>query len=59
MFSGDISLQRQEDGCYFIDRNPQVFAMVLDFLRNNCRIPVIKDEYLKESFDMELAYWNL
>jgi len=33
MFSGAIPIQPCEDGSYFIDRNPALFPLVLDFIR--------------------------
>uniref|UniRef100_A0A7S4CAA6 BTB domain-containing protein n=1 Tax=Eutreptiella gymnastica TaxID=73025 RepID=A0A7S4CAA6_9EUGL len=43
MFSGRHSLTRDKDGCIFLDRDPAVFAVVLNFLRAlpRVRLPVL------------------
>jgi len=33
MFSGAIPIQPCEDGSYFIDRNPEFFPLILDYIR--------------------------
>jgi len=33
MFSSQFNTQADEDGEYFIDRNPKHFALILDYLR--------------------------
>jgi len=35
MFSGNFSVAPDEDGTYFIDRNPKFFGMILDYLRKD------------------------
>ena len=47
------------DGDENIDRDADVFKMVISYLRNGKRIHAIADESLKERFEMELDYWNL
>ena len=59
MFSGRHTLNVQQNGAIFVDRDADVFLMVISFLRNGCRIPVIADEFLRERFKLELEYWNL
>lgn len=59
MFSGRHTLKMMENGSIFVDRDADVFLMVISFLRNGCRIPVINDEFLRERFKLELEYWNL
>ena len=58
MFSGRHQLKK-EDGKVFIDRNPDVFRMMIDFLRNNQRIAPIEDQHVAKQFDLELEYWGL
>ena len=59
MFSGRHTLTVLEGGAIFVDRDADVFQLVVSFLRNGCRIPVIADEFLRERFKLELEYWNL
>lgn len=59
MFSGRHPIATLDNGEYFIDRNPKIFTMVLDYLRNGCRIPPIEDTYKRQSFEMELDYWGI
>ena len=58
MFSGRHELKKV-NGRVFIDRDADVFKMVISYLRNGKRIHAIADESLKERFEMELDYWNL
>ena len=59
MFSGRHTLKIMENGAIFVDRDSDVFLMIISFLRNGCRIPIISDEYLRDRFKLELEYWNL
>lgn len=43
----------------FINRNPKTFGYVLDFLRNDCEISKISDEYEQNQFELELKYWGI
>ena len=35
MFSGAAPLNKDKDGRIFIDRNPQIFAQIIDYLGKN------------------------
>lgn len=59
MFSGRHQLLKNGSGHFFIDRDPDVFTLVITYLRNGLRIPEIKDEFLRERFNMELDHWLL
>ena len=59
MFSGRHPITTLDNGEHFIDRNPKIFTMILDYLRNGCRIPPIEDTYKRQSFEMELDYWGI
>lgn len=49
--------QKDQEGYYFIDRNPKLSAFVLDFYRTGRIIyPTIVS---KEDFEEELKFWNL
>ena len=58
MFSGRHSLPKV-NGKIFVDRNPQTFMTVLDYLRNNLRLPKITDEKEQDLVNMELIFWGL
>ena len=58
LFSGKQSL-RKIDGKVFIDRNPQIFTYVLDYLRNDQTPLNFQDPTMKELFDLELKHWKL
>jgi hypothetical protein len=47
MFNGNHEL-KIEDGRVIIDRNPKVFEMVLDYLRNNLMEPVFLNGETKQ-----------
>jgi len=47
------------NGKFYLDRNPTVFGLVLDYLRND-RIDIsIEDSLLQNLLEKELNYWNL
>ena len=50
MFSGHFKLEKDdEDGSYFIDRNPYYFEVILDFLRTKTiKLSKFSDEELEE-----------
>ena len=59
MFSGRHTLKVTDAGAIFIDRDADVFQIIIGYLRNGCRVPHIKDEFLKERFEIELDFWGL
>ena len=59
MFSGRHTLKVTNDGAIFIDRDADVFQIIIGYLRNGCRVPPIRDEFLKERFEIELDFWGL
>ena len=48
-----------QNGRVYIDRNQEVFGLVLDYLRDNQKKFVIKDDRLKQQFENELKFWGL
>ena len=58
LFSGRHNLPKI-NGKIFIDRNPQIFAMTLDYLRNDMKLPKNLDKLTLEKVNMELEYWDL
>lgn len=59
MFSGRHTLKVTEQGAIFIDREPDVFQIIISYLRNNCEIPRIDDDDLRTRFEIELDFWGL
>ena len=43
----------------FIDRDSDVFKLLITYLRNNFAIPPIQDVYTKKLFEIELDYWGV
>lgn len=58
MFSGRFSLAKDEDGCFFLDRDGKHFEKILAWLRSQ-EIPTFTDEREKESFLREVNYFQL
>ena len=58
MFSGRHKL-KTIDGKIFVDRDTDVFRMVISYLRNNQQYPKIEDQKLNKLFYMELEFWGL
>ena len=47
-FTGDFNSTTLPDGAHFIDRDPQQFSAVLEYMRNGyCPLPVLKEDRLK------------
>jgi len=58
MFSGRHVLNQDEEERIFIDRDPSVFSLVLEFLRNS-EVPVFKDDTEEMKFKRELDFFGL
>jgi len=58
MFSGRYDLQKNEEDCVFIDRDPKYFRYVLDFLRND-EIDYPSDKVEVKKIYRELEYFGL
>jgi len=62
MFSGHFDMEPDEDGCYFIDRNPDFFPIILDYLRKvytfNLVLALCPASPLCRSFPIDLFAWN-
>ncbi|KAL6047354.1 Sel1 domain protein repeat-containing protein [Balamuthia mandrillaris] len=60
MFSGRHLTNVDANGCYFIDRNPTYFQLILDFLRDPLLEPELPAEAReRERFLRELDYYGL
>ena len=51
-------MKKHED-TIILDRNPKIFELVLNYLRNSGRKPKIQDEETMMLFEEEIDYWNL
>jgi len=57
MFNGNWELKKDSNGRYFVDRNPKLFAVILDFLRDpEAPIELPCNE---EKFKREVEYYGL
>jgi hypothetical protein len=61
MFSEGVDVQPDEDGEYFIDRNPKLFPIILDYLRGYDVKPHIKSlsSSFKKQLTEEIEYFKL
>jgi hypothetical protein len=59
LFSGNHKLQQDKDGGYFLDRDPQIFRYVLNYLRDHkLRLPDVKEnEVLRQAILDEFDYF--
>ena len=58
MFSGRHALHKL-DGKVFVDRNPDVFMRIIDYLRNNMRLPESLSAVELEMVKLEMDFWGI
>ena len=58
MFSGRHILS-EEKGLVYLDRDPDIFRLVLNYLRNGRTWPTFEDMTQSSLFKQELDYWCL
>ena len=58
MFSGKHILD-EIDGNPFLDRDPEIFKLLISYLRNDCLDLEIQDPLQKQLFDKEVKFWDL
>lgn len=58
MFSGRHSLNKI-DGKIFVDRDPDVFRLLISYLRNNESISEIQDSFMRGQLHKELEFWMI
>ena len=46
-------------GKVFLDRDADIFKMIIIFLRSGQKLPHIEDNFQRNLFEYELDYWNL
>jgi len=60
MFAGNLKLRYVDQDKVFLDRNPEPFAHMIDFLRNERKIlPKNVSDDMKKMIEQEIAYWEL
>lgn len=55
-FSGRHAIPKI-NGQVYLNRNPKIFSLLLDYLRMGQKTPKLKDEYEMQLFEEELSYW--
>lgn len=58
MFSGRHTLKKDNDAV-FLDRDADVFSMVISYLRNGLSYPTVEEKVLRERFEKEIDFWML
>ena len=58
MFSGRHILKKLSDGKIFIDRDPNIFIILIKYLRSGCEYPFLADK-VDFDFNSELNFWGL
>jgi len=58
MFSGRYNLEKNEEGCYFIDRDGTHFRYILNFLRNGTLL-IPDDPFVREELLIEAKYYQI
>ncbi|XP_062522752.1 uncharacterized protein LOC134197438 [Corticium candelabrum] len=58
MFSGRFVMKEQEDGSYFIDRDPTHFRFILNFLRTG-KVIIPHDTIARDELLLEAEFYNI
>eukprot|EP00656_Telonema_subtile_P004168 TRINITY_DN11894_c0_g1_i1.p1 TRINITY_DN11894_c0_g1~~TRINITY_DN11894_c0_g1_i1.p1 ORF type:complete len:304 (+),score=94.88 TRINITY_DN11894_c0_g1_i1:117-1028(+) len=59
MFSGRFKLEKDDDGCYFLDRDGQLFGVLLNWLRDPQGFKLPTDQAQRELLLQEARYYRL
>jgi hypothetical protein len=59
MLSGRYAVWMDQAGHVLVDRDPVTFGLVIDFLRQGCKKPILKTEKQRILFEEELEYWSI
>lgn len=59
LLSGRFSIDLQDDGSIFIDRNPKHFSYILEFLRNGKRFQAPSTQQEKDELLLEAQFYGL
>ena len=58
MFSGEHTLKKEDD-MIILDRNPIIFSLVIDYLRNDWAPIEIEDVTIRSLFELEIDHWDV
>ena len=58
-FSGRHPIPKTADGKVYINRDPHIFAQVINFLRNPVKLPILPNQNDQDQLILELEYWGL
>lgn len=60
LFSGQAPVTKTGEGCVFLDRNPQIFKYVIDYLQSDLKyLPQDVSDDTKKLIEIELEHWKL
>ena len=58
MFSGRHDVKKV-NGKIFVDRDPEVFKLLIQYLRNGCQRIELESPYQNKMLDAEIEYWDV
>lgn len=59
LLSEYFAIDTDENGCYFIDRNPKYFGIILDYLRTKVLITDVLTPQEKKMLHLEIEYYHI
>eukprot|EP00696_Hemimastix_kukwesjijk_P006907 gnl/Hemi2/18749_TR6205_c0_g1_i1.p1 gnl/Hemi2/18749_TR6205_c0_g1~~gnl/Hemi2/18749_TR6205_c0_g1_i1.p1 ORF type:complete len:132 (-),score=68.92 gnl/Hemi2/18749_TR6205_c0_g1_i1:238-633(-) len=59
IFSGRHRVQKDNEGCFFIDRDPNLFAIVLSYLRDRRHLRIPHEEEEQRIVVSEFEYYGI
>ena len=58
MFSGRHEVKKVKDKI-FVDRDPEIFKLLIQYLRNGCQRFELESPHLNKMLDLEIEYWDV
>lgn len=59
LFSGKVDVNETNSGEVFLNRNPEIFMLMIDYLENGFKIGPIPDDHKMAQFKLELEHWKI
>ena len=59
IFSGKVKVQDSSDGKIFMDRNAEIFCVMLDYLRNSVKKTPFRYEFKMGKVQVDIDKWNI